>query len=211
MRLKNIKGAKQKIEASRYVISDPLKYKGQYNKSFGNDNPIRVEIGMGKGHFIIENAKQFPNVNFIGIEKYDSVMVRAIEKLENIELSNLKLLKIDAVNITDYFDKEIDLIYLNFSDPWPKKRHQYRRLTSSIFLGKYDYIFKKDAKIIMKTDNRHLFEFSIKSLTDYGYTIENISLDLYEDDMIDNISTEYEQKFHSKGYKIYKVEVSKKL
>lgn len=204
MRLRNVKGAKEVIENSEYVIKNKEDYKGKFNKLFGNDNPIYLEIGMGKGKFIIENAKRYPNINFIGIEMFDSVLVRAIESI-NEEIPNLKFIKMDATYIENVFDKDIDLLYLNFSDPWPKNRHEHRRLTSDRFLKRYDSIFKKDKQIIMKTDNRHLFEFSLMSLTDYGYKIEELSLDLHNDDMPDNIKTEYEEKFSSKGFPIYRV------
>jgi len=164
---------------------------------------------MGKGTFIYENALKYPDINFIGIEKYDSVMVRAIEKVENIELNNLKFIRMDATKIEEVFDKEIDRIYLNFSDPWPKVRHEKRRLTSLNFLEKYDSIFNKEKRIIMKTDNRKLFEFSIVSFTNYDYKINEISLDLHNDEVIDNIETEYEKKFSSKGFPIYKIDVYK--
>lgn len=209
MRLRKVKGATEIVQNSKYVIKDPTGYKGKYRELFGNDHPIHVEIGTGKGKFIVEKAMQNPNINFIGIEKYDSVLVRAIEKLENLELNNLKIIKIDATEIDEIFSKEIDMIYLNFSDPWPKKRHEHRRLTSPNFLGKYDKIFKSNCKIIMKTDNRKLFEYSIKSLTDYGYKINNISLDLYSDDIKENIPTEYEKKFVSLGCIIYMIDVEK--
>jgi tRNA (guanine-N7-)-methyltransferase len=164
---------------------------------------------MGKGKFIIENALKNPNINYIGIEKYDSVIVRAVEKLENLDLSNLKLLRMDANNIEEIFNKNVDLIYLNFSDPWPKTRHERRRLSSPDFLKKYDKIFKNKKHIIMKTDNRKLFEYSIISFTNYGYKINKISLDLYNDDINDNISTEYEDKFNSLGQPIYMIDVEK--
>lgn len=209
MRLKCVKGAKEKVESSSYVILDYEKYKGNYKKIFGNDNPIYIEIGMGKGNFIIENAKRYPNINFIGIEKYDSVIVRAVEKLDDILLPNLKLIRMDALNIESVFDHEIDTIYLNFSDPWPKVRHARRRLTSYEFLKKYDKIFTDKCHIIQKTDNRKLFEYSIKSLTDYGYKIEDISLNLYDDDINLNIQTEYEVKMLEKNMVIYKIEVMK--
>lgn len=208
MRLKCVKGAKEKVESSSYVILDYEKYKGNYKKIFGNDNPIYIEIGMGKGNFIIENAKRYPNINFIGIEKYDSVIVRAVEKLDDILLPNLKLIRMDALNIESVFDHEIDTIYLNFSDPWPKARHARRRLTSCEFLKKYDKIFNDKCHIIQKTDNRKLFEYSIKSLTDYGYKIEDISLNLYDDINL-NIQTEYEVKMLEKNMVIYKIEVMK--
>lgn len=209
VRLKHVKGADEKIKTSKYIILNPKEYKGRVNKLFQNNNPIYIEIGMGKGKFIINNAIKYPNINFIGIEKYDSVIVRAVENLEDKEIPNLKLFRMDATNIEEIFDKEIDKIYLNFSDPWPKERHAKRRLTSDIFLKKYDNIFKNSKQIIMKTDNRHLFEYSLKSFTDYGYKIEDISLNLYEDEYPNNIATEYEEKFHSKGYPIYRVEVKK--
>ena len=209
MRLRNVKGAKEIIDNSSYIIKNPIDYKGDYQKIFKNNNPIHIEIGMGKGDFIIENAKKYPNINFIGIEKFDSVIVRAVQKLENEEIPNLKLIKIDANEIDDVFDKEISVIYLNFSDPWPKARHAKRRLSSEIFLNKYDSVFIDKKRIIMKTDNRKLFEYSIKSFTDYGYKIEDISLNLYEDDIKNNVPTEYETRFHNRGCLIYKVDVSK--
>lgn len=209
MRLRNVKGAKEIIDNSPYIIKNPIDYRGNYQKIFENNNPIHIEIGMGKGDFIIENAKKYPNINFIGIEKFDSVIVRAVQKLENEEIPNLKLIKIDANEIDDVFDKEISVIYLNFSDPWPKARHAKRRLSSEIFLNKYDSVFIDKKRIIMKTDNRKLFEYSIKSFTDYGYKIEDISLNLYEDDIKNNVPTEYETRFHNRGCLIYKVDVSK--
>jgi len=208
MRLRHVKGASEIIEACPYIIKQPSKYKGKYQKLFDNDNPIHLEIGMGKGRFIIENAKKYPNINFIGIEMFDSVIVRAIQSIEE-ELPNLKLIKIDATNIEEIFDKDIDLLYLNFSDPWPKARHEHRRLTSDRFLKRYDQIFKNEKQIIMKTDNRKLFEYSLISFTNYDYSIEELSLNLHDDDIKDNIQTEYEIKFSSKGFPIYRVYVKK--
>lgn len=209
MRLRNVKGAKEKIESSNYVVLDYKKYIGNYNKLFKNNNPIYVEIGMGKGKFIIDNAIKYPNINFIGIEKYDSVVVRAIQKLEDKDIPNLKIIRMDALEITDVFDKEVSRIYLNFSDPWPKDRHEHRRLSSDIFLKKYDLIFKDNKNIVMKTDNRNLFEYSVKSFVNYGYKINDISLDLHQANYPDNIMTEYEEKFVSKGSPIYMIDVSK--
>lgn len=208
MRLKNIKGAKEKINESPYIIKKPEEYKGKFQTFFKNDNSIHLEIGMGKGDFIINMAKKYPNINFIGIEKFDSVILRATQKLEHIELPNLKLIRFDATEIENVFDKEIDTIYLNFSDPWPKNRHEDRRLTSKKFLKRYDKIFKKNPHIIQKTDNRHLFEFSLISYVDYGYQIKKISLNLHEDNY-DNVETEYEKRFVSLGLPIYMVEVEK--
>ena len=208
MRLRNVTGSKEKVENCEYVIKDYKEFRGNYNKLFGNNNPIHIEIGMGKGNFITGMAKKYPDINFIGIEKYDSVLVRALEKIDT-DIPNLKLIRMDATYIEDAFNKEVDTIYLNFSDPWPKNRHEHRRLTSEVFLKRYDNLFKKGKRIIMKTDNRKLFEYSIITLTNYGYKIDSISLDMYNDDIKDNVETEYESKFHSKGMPIYKIVVYK--
>jgi len=209
MRLRNIKGANEIIINGKYYVDEPCLYKGNWKKLFGNDNPIYIEIGMGKGNFIIENAKRYSNINFIGIEKFDSVIVRAIQKSNDLELDNLKIVRIDANKLEDIFDKEIDTIYLNFSDPWPKDRHAKRRLTSPIFLNIYSKIFKDRNKIIMKTDNIDLFNYSLDSLVDYGYDIvyKTNNLDCLSED---NIMTEYESKFYNKGLKINKFEGIKK-
>ena len=201
MRLKNIKGASEKILLGKYFINNPSDYKGKWHKLFNNNNPIYIEICMGKGNFIIKNALNNPNINYIGIEMYDSVILRAVEKTNELELNNLYLIRMDARLIEDIFDKEIDLIYLNFSDPWPKDRHAKRRLTSPRFLERYDKIFKNKNKIIMKTDNNSLFEYSLETLKEHGYTLSNVTRDLHKDK--DNIiTTEYEDKFTSKGIKI---------
>lgn len=209
MRLKNVKNAKEIIEKSDYIVFEPNIYKNKWHNLFGNNNPIEIEIGMGKGDFIIGMAKLHPNINFIGIEMYDSVIVRAVQKLDNENISNLKLIRMDANNIGDVFYKEIDKIYLNFSDPWPKDRHQKRRLTSNEFLEKYDDIFKEKKIIIQKTDNVELFEFSKESLKNYGYILKNITNDLYNNMIKDNVQTEYEKKFNEKGIKICRLEAYK--
>lgn len=210
MRLRNVKNADNIVKDSEYVINEPNKYKGHYNKVFNNNNPIYLEIGMGKGDFLIDKARKNPNINFIGVEKYTSIMVRTIEKLEKEELNNIKLICIDAKELVDVFDKEIDLIYLNFSDPWPKKRHAKRRLTSNIFLKIYDKLFRKGCVIEQKTDNVLLFEYSLIQYSQYGYKIEDISLDLHSRSDIDNSMTEYEKKFSSQGIKTNYVKVVKK-
>ena len=207
MRLRKIKGATDRINLSNYIVKDYKEYKGKFKTLFNNDNPIHVEIGMGKGNFIIGKALANPDINFIGIEKFDSVLVRAVEKVDELNLPNLKLIMMDAKELNEVFDKEIDTLYLNFSDPWPKKRHALRRLTSITFLKEYDNIFKSKKTIIQKTDNRKLFEYSLMSFVDYGYKIEEISLDLYKDEIVDNIPTEYEIKYRDKG-PIYMVKVS---
>lgn len=205
MRLRNIKNKKEIIENSKYIILNPKEYKGKWNDLFGNNNPIYIEIGMGKGKFIIENAIKYKNINFIGIEKYDTVIAKALKKVENYKMENLKLIRIDAKELNDVFNKEIDLIYLNFSDPWPKERHQKRRLTHKNFLKIYDELFKKDKCIILKTDNKSLFEYSVCSFSNYGYIIKNINVDLHNSDENDIITTEYEDKFVNNGNIIYKV------
>ncbi len=209
MRLRNVKNAKEIVNNSNYVINNPEEYIGNYKKIFNNNNPISIEIGMGKGNFIIGMAEKYPNINFIGIEKYESVMVRAIEKLNNINLPNLKLIRMDAKDIDKVFNKEIDTIYLNFSDPWPKTRHAKRRLTSPYFLELYDKIFISTPHIIQKTDNILLFASSIETLSNYGYTFDKVSLDLKNTD-IDNVTTEYEEKFMNMGVKINYLNAYKK-
>lgn len=203
MRLKNVKGANDIIIKGKYFVENPEIYKSNWNSYFKNDNPIYIEIGMGKGDFIIENAVRYPDINFIGIEKFDSVIVRAIQKSNELEINNLAMIRMDAINIDNIFSSEIDAIYLNFSDPWPKERHAKRRLTSNIFLNLYDKIFKNTNKIIMKTDNIDLFNYSIESLINYGYVIDykTNNLDSYQED---NIMTEYEKKFYERGVKINK-------
>lgn len=208
MRLRNVRNADKIINDCSYVIHDFEENKGNWNKVFKNENPIHVEIGMGKGDFIIGMALKYPNINFIGIEKFDSVMVRAIQKI-NIEIPNLKFIRMDANNIEDVFSREVDTIYLNFSDPWPKKRHAFRRLTSPEFLIRYDKLFKEKCHIIQKTDNKDLFAFSIKSLNNYGYTIADLTFDLQNNDYPDNIETEYEKRFRNNGNSIYMIDVIK--
>jgi len=198
MRLKNNPKAHEIVTNSKYVSDNPI---------FNNTNPICLEIGMGKGDFIINMALKYPNINFVGIEKYASVLMQAVKKIENLEIPNLKLMNIDASTINEAFKEKIDTLYLNFSDPWPKKRHAKRRLTSENFLKKYDDIFTNNPHIIFKTDNRNLFEYSLVSLSNYGYKLNDVSLDLYSTE-IDNIPTEYEKKFRAKGALIYRLEAT---
>lgn len=205
MRLKNVKGANEIIIKGNYYINSPEENITNWNKVFKNNNPIHIEIGMGKGDFIIEKACKYPNINFIGIEKYDSVIVRAIQKSNELELKNLKIIRMDALNIDKIFKKEVDTIYLNFSDPWPKDRHAKRRLTSPIFLDKYKNIFKQKSKIIMKTDNINLFNYSKETLKQDGYKIIWETNDLHKENDKENIMTEYEKKFTKKGIKINKL------
>ena len=210
MRQRNVKNKKEIIEKSRYIILNPKEYRGKWNSVFNNNNPIYLEIGMGKGDFILENAKRYPNINFIGIEKFDSIMALAIKKIDLEEIDNLRLIRMDADELLEVFESEIDKIYLNFSDPWPKPRHEKRRLTSSNFLNIYNKIFRDNPLIEMKTDNRNLFEYSLISFNNNGYLIEDISLDLHHSNYENNIMSEYERKFSEKNNLIYYVKVMKK-
>lgn len=212
MRIRNIKDKDKILRDSFYLVQDGEKYCGKWNLYFKNNNPIYLEIGTGKCKFIYEMAKKYPNINFIGIERIDTVLAYGIKEIEKLEiLGNLVLINYDASRIYSLFYKEIDKVFLNFSDPWPKKRHEKRRLTSFSFLEKYDIIFSSDKEIIFKTDNKELFEYSIISLTSYGYYIYDISLDLHERTDLDNVMTEYEQKFSSKGDKIYMLKARKNI
>lgn len=210
MRLKHVKGANEVIEQGKYFVKNPYDNRGKWGEVFGNDHPIYIEIGMGKGNFIIENALRYSEINFVGIEKYDSVIVRAIQKSNELELSNLRIVRMDAVDIERVFDQEVKVVYLNFSDPWPKDRHSKRRLTSVNFLEKYDSIFRDEKKIVMKTDNVLLFDFSLESLKEYGYDILYVTRDLHLVEDSDNIMTEYEEKFSKLGVKIQKLIAVKK-
>lgn len=210
MRLRNIKGAREAIDESPYVILDPENYKGCWNEVFGNDHPLRLEVGMGKGQFIMELARRNPKINYIGIEMYSSVLIRALQKMAEEELPNLKFLRIDARTLPDCFAKdEVDRIYLNFSDPWPKDRHAKRRLTSRQFLARYNEILKPDGIIEFKTDNRPLFDFSLEEVKEAGWQLLLCTYDLHHEEqlMADNIMTEYEAKFSAKGNPIHKMTI----
>ena len=207
MRLRNVKNKKEIMDNSSYLVKDPTLYKGKWKELFNNNNPIYIEIGMGKGQFIINNALKYTDINFIGIEKYDSVIAKGLQKIPE-GLNNLAMVRWDALGIEDIFDKEIDRIYLNFSDPWPKKRHHLRRLSSRVFLEKYEKIFNGKRIIEMRTDNRDLFQYSLVSFSEFGYTLEEVSLDLHTDNMPE-ITTEYEDKFSKDGMPIYYVMCNK--
>ncbi|MFW5794091.1 MAG: tRNA (guanosine(46)-N7)-methyltransferase TrmB [Bacillota bacterium] len=206
MRLRNVKYAKELIRSyPDYIVEKPKNHKGRWNELFDNDNPIEVEIGCGKGKFIYEIAAKNPKKNYIGIEKYDSVIVRALEKLIVKPLDNIKLIRFDATNIIDIFAKdEISNIYLNFSDPWPKRKHAKRRLTSPIFLNLYHKILQENGDIFLKTDNYSFFEYSLMEFNNSSYFyIEDILLDLYQNLPKDNIQTEFETKFIEENKPIY--------
>ncbi len=207
MRLRNITGSREVIGESRFVIHEPETLRGKWRERFGNTNPIRIEIGMGKGKFLHTLAKQNPAVNYIGIEKYSSVLLRAIQKSEEEELPNLLFIRMDAEELLEVFDRgEVDRIYLNFSDPWPKDRHAKRRLPSQQFLNRYDVILKQEGQLEFKTDNRELFDFAVEELAKAGWKAEKITYDLHNDaDMCEgNVMTEYEEKFSALGNPICK-------
>jgi tRNA (guanine-N7-)-methyltransferase len=202
MRLRNVRGSRETIVESEFVIKDETSQKGRWREIFGNDNPIYIEIGMGKGMFIMEQARQNPDINFIGIEKYSSVLVRAIEKREQeTEMKNLYFIRMDAEYIADVFEKsEVAYIYLNFSDPWPKDRHAKRRLTSTQFLARYEQILAENGGVTFKTDNVMLFDFSLEQVKEAGWELVNYTRDLHHSEYAEgNIMTEYEKKFSSMG------------
>lgn len=201
MRLRNVKGSRETISSNEYVIQEPEKLKGNWKEFFGNDYPIHIEIGMGKGKFLNQLATQNPNINYIGIEKYSSVLVRAIEKRIELDIDNLFFIRFEAEYINDIFDKnEIDRVYLNFSDPWPKDRHAKRRLTSKEFLARYDKLLVPKGYVIFKTDNRDLFDFSLEEVELAGWKLLNKTFDLHHSEYAKgNVMTEYEEKFSSMG------------
>ena len=208
MRLRNVPGSREAIAESNLAINEPQVLKGKWNEEFGNNNPIRIEIGMGKGRFITQLALENPDINYVGIEKYSSVLIRAIEKCQDIEVPNLRFIRMEAEYICDVFNKEeVDRIYLNFSDPWPKDRHAKRRLTSKQFFERYDNILKKDGVVEFKTDNDLLFQFSLAQVQEAGWNLVAQTWDLHNDsEMVKgNVMTEYESKFSQMGNPIHKL------
>lgn len=202
------------IADSNFTVKDPEKLKGLWKKEiFGNDNELHIEIGMGKGRFLMDLATLNPNINYVGIEKYSSVLLRAIQKQEQLLLPNVKFIRMDAEDITEVFaPAEVDKIYLNFSDPWPKDRHAKRRLPSRQFLGKYDQILRPDGVVEFKTDNKDLFQFALDEVEPAGWNLDAVTYDLHHDPVMNegNVMTEYEEKFSSLGNPIYKYIVSRK-
>ena len=214
MRLRNITGSEEIIKNSPYVVKNPENMKGKWESLFLNKGPIYIEIGMGKGRFIMESAKAHPENNYIGIERYSSVLLRAIQKMDALEVrpENVKFICMDAKEICEVFDKEeVDRIYLNFSDPWPKDRHAKRRLPSRNFLERYEKIVAKEGKIEFKTDNRALFDFALEEIEAAGWKKDEVTFDLHNDLrlMEGNIMTEYEEKFSSLGNPICKYIIHK--
>lgn len=197
MRYNVVKNADKIVKGSAFVVNNPYANKNKWEEVFGNNKPICLELGMGRGSFIIEMAKAHPNINFIGLELYDSQMVTAVQKLERTNLKNIKLINCDAREIDKIFGKEIDTIYLTFSEPWPKKQDEKKRFTHESYLKLYDKIFKKNKHIILKTDNKGLFAYSLESLSQYWYSFKRVSLDLHRDENnIPNIMTDFEKNYY---------------
>ncbi len=193
---------------NQYVFTEPEGMKGTWGEVFCNDNPIRIEIGMGKGKFISTLAQLNPNINYVGIEKYSSVLLRAVEKQDELQLPNLRFIRMDAEAITEVFGEgEVDRIYLNFSDPWPKDRHAKRRLTSRQFFARYNTILKKDGVVEFKTDNKPLFDFSVEEVKEAGWNLKEVTYDLHNDERLNegNVMTEYEERFSQAGNPICKL------
>jgi len=211
MRLRNIKGSKEFISASPFVIQTPEDYKGTWSSLFQDQNPLHIEIGMGKGQFIHQLAEKNPQINYIGIEMYSSVLYRALEKRAETDLNNLYFLRFDAKYLEEIFDNgEVGRIYLNFSDPWPKERHSKRRLTSPLFLSRYDKILAPEGLIQFKTDNRDLFDFSVETVQQSAHWhIDEITYDLHHSEFVKgNIITEYENRFVAEGKPICRFVIS---
>ncbi|MCI8327397.1 MAG: tRNA (guanosine(46)-N7)-methyltransferase TrmB [Lachnospiraceae bacterium] len=216
MRLRNIPGADEVIASDPYCIKEPNLQKGYWNKLFQNGHPIQIEIGMGKGQFLMQLARENSEINYIGIERYSSVLLRAIQKMESPEspsLKNIRFLCVDAMTLPEIFEKEeIDKIYLNFSDPWPKDRHAKRRLTSRQFFARYNQILKQEGTLEFKTDNHDLFLFSLEEIRESGWNLKACTFDLHHDTIMNqgNIMTEYEEKFSALGNPIHKFIASPK-
>ena len=207
MEYNKVKDANKIINRSSYIIDNPTKYKNKWSDLFGNKKPICIELGMGRGNFIINMAKSNPNINYIGIELNESQIATAAQKLVNQNIPNLKLINMDAIKLDTVFGKEINTIYLTFSEPWPKKRDEKKRFTHYTYLKLYDKIFKKNKHIILKTDNKILFAYSLETLSQYWYSFNRVSLDLHHDENpIPNIMTDFEKKYFEEGRPIYYVD-----
>ena len=214
MRLRNIPGADAAITESVYCIKSPETHKGHWQEVFPSQQPLHIEIGMGKGRFMMDLAAAHPDINYLGIERYSSVLLRALQKMEENPLPNLFFICMDAADVAEVFDHgEVDRIYLNFSDPWPKARHARRRLTSTEFLGRYNQVLAPEGQVEFKTDNEALFDFSLESVEEAGWKLMGCSRDLHHDPSMNagNIMTEYEEKFSSRGNPICKLITSRNI
>ena len=207
MRYNTVKNASSILKESEYLIKNPSDYKNNWNKVFNNNNPINLELGMGRGSFIIEMAKKHPNINYIGLELDRNQCATAVNNTRNLKLNNLKMICADAKDIVNFFGKEIDTIYLTFSETWPKKIDEKKRFTHESYLRIYDRIFKKNKHIILKTDNKILFSSSLESLSNYWYTFDKVSLDLHNDERkIENVMTDFEKQYFKEHRQIYYVD-----
>lgn len=212
MRLRNIPGSREVIAENNWCVNEPEQQKGHWQEVFGNNHPIYIEIGMGKGQFLITLAKQNPDINYVGIEKYSSVLLRGLQKIEEDPVENIRFIRMDAETICDVFGKdEVSKIYLNFSDPWPKDRHAKRRLTSRQFFARYNEILKADGIIEFKTDNVDLFNFSLEEVREANWNLDAFTRDLHHDEAMNagNVMTEYEQRFSAMGNPIHKLIASR--
>lgn len=211
MRLRHIRGSEIAIAESPYVVRQPEQYRGRFHELFGNNHPIQIEVGMGKGKFIMELAGRNPQLNFIGIERYSSVLLRALQKREEMDLPNVWFMCVDARELPGIFSPgEVANIYLNFSDPWPKERHARRRLTSPDFMKVYDQILEKNGRVEFKTDNQELFSYSLEAIPGAGWKIDGFTRELHHSDMAEgNVMTEYETRFSSMGNPICKLIASR--
>lgn len=208
MRLKNVRGAREAVVASAYTVNEPEENRGKWREWFQNDHPIHIEVGTGKGRFMMELAALHPDINYVGIEKFSSVLVRALQKQDELQLPNLCFIRMDAEDIEKVFaPNEVDQIYLNFSDPWPKDRHHKRRLTSKEFLRRYNHVLVPDGHLEFKTDNRPLFDFSLEEVENAGWELIASTYDLHHDSVLNegNIMTEYETRFSEMGNPIHKM------
>ncbi len=204
-----VKNAKKIIDSSSYVVKNPANYKNKWQNFFKNKNPICLELGMGRGSFIIEMAKNYPNINFIGLELDVNQTATFVKNIGNLNLNNLKIICADASDIINFFGKEIDTIYLTFSEPWPKKQDEKKRFTSINYLKLYDRIYKKDKHIILKTDNKILFQSALESMSSYWYVFNTVSMDLHHDERnIKNIMTDFEKQYFKEKRTIYYVDAS---
>jgi tRNA (guanine-N7-)-methyltransferase len=212
MRLRNIRGSKDVIASCPFVVQEPESCRGRWAEIFGNENPIHIEVGMGKGRFMMDLAAAHPDINYLGIERYSSVLLRALQKMEENPLPNLFFICMDAADVAEVFDHgEVDRIYLNFSDPWPKDRHAKRRLTSRQFFARYDEVLAPEGRLEFKTDNQDLFTFSLEEIPEAGWHLDASTRDLHHDPVLNegNIMTEYEEKFSSLGNPICKLIASR--
>lgn len=209
MRYNVVKNANSILESNSYLVKNPYAYKGKWNNLFNNNNPICLELGMGRGSFIIEMAKTHPNINYIGLELDKNQTATALKNIKDLKLDNLKMINVDALKVAEIFAREIDTIYLTFSEPWPKKGDEKKRFTAMNYLKLYDRIFKKHKHIILKTDNKILFSSSLENLSNYWYTFEKVSVDLHNDERkIENIMTDFERQYFKEKRQIYYVDAT---